>query len=75
MDMREAESVVRREQAKVEDRLQTARASHGDEVSPAESQKRAKTADGKKSGAMTRVRVAPARNIKIVAGGINNRRR
>ena len=50
MDMREAESVVRREQAKVEDRLQTARASHGDEVSPAESQKRAKTADGKKIG-------------------------
>ena len=38
-----------REQAKVEDRLQTARASHGDEVSPAESQKRAKTADGKKN--------------------------
>ena len=49
-DVREAESVVRREQAKVEDRLQTARASHGDEVSPAESQKRAKTADGKKIG-------------------------
>ena len=49
-DVREAESVVRREQAKVEDRLQTARASHGGEVSPAESQKRAKTADGKKIG-------------------------
>ena len=49
-DVREAESVVRREQAKVEDRLQTARASHGDEVSPAETQKRAKTADGKKIG-------------------------
>ncbi len=49
-NLREAESVVRREQAKVEDRLQTARASHGDEVSPAESQKRAKTADGKKIG-------------------------
>ena len=49
-DVREAESVVRREQAKVEDRLQTARASHGDEVSPAESQKRAKTADGKNIG-------------------------
>ncbi|MGD7478529.1 SEC-C metal-binding domain-containing protein, partial [Ralstonia pseudosolanacearum] len=49
-DVCEAESVVRREQAKVEDRLQTARASHGDEVSPAESQKRAKTADGKKIG-------------------------
>lgn len=49
-EIREAESVVRREQAKVEDRLQTARASHGDEVSPAESQKRAKTADGKKIG-------------------------
>jgi len=49
-DIREAESVVRREQAKVEDRLQTARASHGDEVSPAESQKRAKGVDGKKIG-------------------------
>ncbi|MBQ6006670.1 MAG: preprotein translocase subunit SecA [Selenomonadaceae bacterium] len=49
-DIREAESVVRREQAKVEDRLQTARASHGDDVSPAESQKRAKNADGKKIG-------------------------
>ena len=49
-DVREAESVVRREQAKVEDRLQTARASHGDEVSPAESQKRAKGVDGKKIG-------------------------
>ena len=49
-DVREAESVVRREQAKVEDRLQTARASHGGEVSPAESQKRAKTSDGKKIG-------------------------
>lgn len=49
-DVREAESVVRREQAKVEDRLQTARASHGDETSPAESQKRAKTAEGKKIG-------------------------
>ncbi|MBD3878872.1 MAG: preprotein translocase subunit SecA [Quinella sp. 1Q5] len=49
-DVREAESVVRREQAKVEDRLQTARASHGDETSPAETQKRAKTADGKKIG-------------------------
>ena len=49
-EIREAESVVRREQAKVEDRLQTARASHGGETSPAESQKRAKTADGKKIG-------------------------
>ena len=49
-EIREAESVVRREQAKVEDRLQTARASHGDETSPAESQKRAKGADGKKIG-------------------------
>ena len=47
---REAEAAVRREQAKVEDRLQTARASHGDETSPAESKKRAKTADGKKIG-------------------------
>ena len=49
-DVREAESIVKREQSKVEDRLQTARASHGDEVSPAEAQKRAKTADGKKIG-------------------------
>ena len=49
-DVREAESIVKREQAKVEDRLQTARASHGDETSPAESQKRSKTADGKKIG-------------------------
>ena len=49
-DTREAESIVRREQSKVEDRLQNARASHGDETSPAESQKRAKTVDGKKIG-------------------------
>ena len=49
-DLREAESVVRREQAKVADRLQTARASHGDETSPAESKKRPKTAEGKKIG-------------------------
>ena len=50
VELKKAEEAVRREQAKVEDRLQTARASHGDEVSPAESQKRAKTADGKKIG-------------------------
>ena len=49
-DVREAESIVRREQSKVADRLQTARASHGDETSPAEAQKRAKNADGKKIG-------------------------
>lgn len=49
-DMRAAEDAVRREQSKVEDRLQTARASHGDDISPAEAQKRAKTADGKKIG-------------------------
>ena len=47
---REAEAAVRREQAKVTDRLQTARASHGGETAPAESNKRAKTADGKKIG-------------------------
>ena len=47
---REAEAAIRREQAKVTDRLQTARASHGGETSPAESQKRAKGADGKKIG-------------------------
>lgn len=49
-EVREAESIVKREQSKVTDRLQTARASHGDETSPAEVQKRAKTADGKKIG-------------------------
>jgi len=49
-EIREAESVVKREQAKVEDRLQTARASHGEDSSPAEAQKRTKTADGKKIG-------------------------
>ena len=49
-DIREAESIVRREQAKVQDRLQTARASHGGDTSPAESNKRARTADGKKIG-------------------------
>ena len=49
-DVREAESIVKREQAKVADRLQTARTSHGEETSPAESQKRTKTADGKKIG-------------------------
>ena len=49
-EIREAESVVKREQAKVEDRLQTARASHGEDSSPAEAQKRAKTAEGKKIG-------------------------
>ena len=47
---KEAEAAIRREQAKVEDRLQTARASHGEDSSPAEVQKRAKTADGKKIG-------------------------
>ncbi|MBR3747894.1 MAG: SEC-C domain-containing protein, partial [Selenomonadaceae bacterium] len=47
---REAEAAVRREQAKVEDRLQTARASHGGETSPAESKKRARGVDGKKIG-------------------------
>ena len=47
---REAEAAIRREQAKVTDRLQTARASHGGETAPAESQKRAKGADGKKIG-------------------------
>ena len=50
IESKEAEAAIRREQAKVEDRLQTARASHGDESSPAEVQKRAKTADGKKIG-------------------------
>ncbi len=50
IESKEAEAAIRREQAKVEDRLQTARASHGEDSSPAEVQKRAKTADGKKIG-------------------------
>lgn len=50
VESKEAEAAIRREQAKVEDRLQTARASHGEESSPAEAQRRAKTADGKKIG-------------------------
>ena len=49
-ETRAAEDAVRREQAKVEDRLQSARASHGEDSSPAEAQKRAKNADGKKIG-------------------------
>ncbi|MBQ7197927.1 MAG: preprotein translocase subunit SecA [Selenomonadaceae bacterium] len=43
-------SVVQREEDLLQDRLQTARASHGDSSSPAESKKKAKTADGKKVG-------------------------
>ncbi len=43
-------AVVSQEEQKVQDRLQTAQASHGDEVSPAESQKTPKNADGKKIG-------------------------
>lgn len=50
IESKEAEAAIRREQAKVEDRLQTARASHGEDSSPAESRKRPKTADGKKIG-------------------------
>ena len=50
VESKEAEAAIRREQAKVEDRLQTARASHGEDSSPAEAQRRAKTADGKKIG-------------------------
>jgi preprotein translocase subunit SecA len=50
VESKEAEEAIRREQAKVEDRLQTARASHGEDSSPAEAQKRAKTAEGKKIG-------------------------
>lgn len=43
-------AVVQREEEKLNDRLQTAQASHGDDVSPAESKKVPKTADGKKVG-------------------------
>ena len=43
-------SVVQREEDLLQDRLQTARASHGDESSPAETRKTPKNADGKKIG-------------------------
>ena len=43
-------AVVQQEEEKIEDRLKTAQASHGDNVSPAESKKVPKTADGKKIG-------------------------
>ena len=43
-------SVVQREEDLLQDRLQTARASHGDESSPAETKKTPKNADGKKIG-------------------------
>ena len=43
-------SVVQREEDLLQDRLQTARASHGDDTSPAESNKKARNADGKKVG-------------------------
>ena len=43
-------AIVAQEEQKVQDRLQTAQASHGDEVSPAETQKKLKDADGKKIG-------------------------
>ncbi len=43
-------AIVAQEEQKVEDRLQTAQASHGGEVSPAESKKTPKTSDGKKIG-------------------------
>ena len=43
-------AVVQQEEEKIQDRLQTARASHGDETSPAETKKTPKTADGKKIG-------------------------
>ncbi len=44
------EDVVSHEKEQLKDRLQNAQASHGDEVSTAESQKRDRTADGKKVG-------------------------
>ena len=43
-------AVVQREEEKLNDRLQNAQASHGDDVSPAENKKIPKTADGKKIG-------------------------
>lgn len=43
-------AVVQQEEEKLQDRLQTAQASHGDDVSPAETKKTPKTADGKKIG-------------------------
>ena len=43
-------AVVSQEEQKVQDRLQTAQASHGNEVSPAESKKAPKNADGTKVG-------------------------
>ena len=43
-------AVVQQEEEKIQDRLQNARASHGDEVSAAETKKTPKTADGKKIG-------------------------
>lgn len=44
------EEVVSHEKEQLKDRLQNAQASHGDEVSAAESQKRDRTPDGKKVG-------------------------
>ncbi len=43
-------AVITQEQEKLEDRLQNARASHGDESSPAENKKQPKKNDGKKIG-------------------------
>lgn len=43
-------AIVSQEEQKIQDRLQTAQASHGDDVSPAETQKALKNADGKKVG-------------------------
>ena len=43
-------AIVSQEEQQVQDRLQTAQASHGGESSPAESQKTPKNADGTKVG-------------------------
>ena len=43
-------AIVSQEEQKIQDRLQTAQASHGDDVSPAETQKKLKDAEGKKVG-------------------------
>lgn len=43
-------AVVQKEEEQIQDRLQTAQASHGDNVSPAETKKTPKKADGKKVG-------------------------
>ena len=59
------EEVVSHEKEQLKDRLQNAQASHGDEVSAAESQKRDRT---------IHVRAGAARSIRTVAARANDRR-